>query len=373
MQTSYNYGHPTPQVFVYQVEFNAIATGKIIAMSKRRIRWRYGFPNQEAISAGQSGSHCRGEEHDVSLVWSVSSGKRMIMSNGKQLYVGVNKASIFEQQWIDTRGNTIKLTAHTAPPMSNASSSRQYDLIINGKSFFDLPKSYEIGLKGPADVRTPGIITATNQMMVQAPQRVAPVYSESGRNMVPQSQEEEMDDLQRAIRESLTESRNHLARKGLLEEESARSTTLSSVKTPPEAQPPTSEGSLIDFLSDASPSVTSNPMIENNNALITINAPPQQYQIDPFGQNSGPAYSTTIVDEFAPKGPSYNDISDQILLNYSSPQKGAVNAPDIQQQQQQIPPQNQTNTATARNPFDDTPPQNHAATPYGHPDRKSVV
>lgn len=77
-----------------------------------------------------------------------------------------------------------------------------------------------------------------------------------------------MDDLQRAIRESLTESRNHLARKGLLEEESARSTTLSSVKTPPEAQPPTSEGSLIDFLSDASPSVTSNPMIENNNALM---------------------------------------------------------------------------------------------------------
>jgi hypothetical protein len=151
---------------------------------------RYGFPNQEAISAGQSGSHCRGEEHDVSLVWSVSSGKRMIMSNGKQLYVGVNKASIFEQQWIDTRGNTIKLTAHAAPPISNASSSRQYDLIINGKSFFDLPKSYEIGLKGPADVRTPGIITATNQMMVQAPQRVAPVYSESGRNMVPQSQEE---------------------------------------------------------------------------------------------------------------------------------------------------------------------------------------
>jgi hypothetical protein len=101
---------------------------------------QYGFPNQEAISKGQSGSDCQGEEHDVSLVWSVSSGKRMIMSNGKQLYVGVNKAtSVFEHQWIDARGTTIKLTAHTAPPMSNASSSRQYDLIINGKSFFDLP------------------------------------------------------------------------------------------------------------------------------------------------------------------------------------------------------------------------------------------
>jgi hypothetical protein len=113
---------------------------------------QYGFPNQEAISKGQSGSDCQGEEHDVSLVWSVSSGKRMIMSNGKQLYVGVNKAtSVFEHQWIDARGNTIKLTAHTAPPMSNASSSRQYDLIINGKSFFDLPKSYEIGFKGPVD------------------------------------------------------------------------------------------------------------------------------------------------------------------------------------------------------------------------------
>jgi len=28
-----------PASFCYQVDFNAIATGKVIAMSKRRIRW----------------------------------------------------------------------------------------------------------------------------------------------------------------------------------------------------------------------------------------------------------------------------------------------------------------------------------------------
>jgi hypothetical protein len=43
---NYSYGSNTagnvtqvPATFCYQVDFNAIATGKVIAMSKRRIRW----------------------------------------------------------------------------------------------------------------------------------------------------------------------------------------------------------------------------------------------------------------------------------------------------------------------------------------------
>lgn len=39
IQAPHYHGGESSQVFVYQVEFNAIATGKIIAMSKRRIRW----------------------------------------------------------------------------------------------------------------------------------------------------------------------------------------------------------------------------------------------------------------------------------------------------------------------------------------------
>eukprot|EP00551_Chaetoceros_affinis_P017526 CAMPEP_0203691026 /NCGR_PEP_ID=MMETSP0091-20130426/3357_1 /ASSEMBLY_ACC=CAM_ASM_001089 /TAXON_ID=426623 /ORGANISM="Chaetoceros affinis, Strain CCMP159" /LENGTH=403 /DNA_ID=CAMNT_0050561379 /DNA_START=72 /DNA_END=1283 /DNA_ORIENTATION=+ len=344
-----NQASPMPQVFVYQVEFNAIATGKIIAMSKRQIRWRYGFPNQEAIDAGKSGTECRGEEHEVTLVWSVSSGKRMIMSNGKQLFIGMNKSNTIENQWIDTRGNDIRLIAHMTPPVNSPLGSRQYELLINGKSFFSLPKSYEIGLKGPSDTRVPGNITTVSHhnASIQSPQRHPITYSDSGRTLrAPRSQEEEMDDLKRAIEESLKESKQHLARKGLLEkEEEEESATPSSTKTPltpQEVQPsPKSEELLIDFFSDPIPSTVNPTPTQTQDALALLHPAPQQYQ-DPFGYNTQPVQPTkTPEDEFTPKAPTYNDISNQILLNYSA------------QQPQQYPSPNQTSPVASVNPFDE--------------------
>ena len=146
------------------------------------VQRRYGFPNQEAVNAGESGTRCRGEEHDVTLTWSVTSGKRMIMSNGKQIYVGVNKTNVFQHQWTDSRGNEIRLVAHATPPLSSSSNSRQYDLFVNGKSFFLLPKAYEIGLRGPSDSRIPGVITKPSAS--SSPRRSFASYSNSGRNIV---------------------------------------------------------------------------------------------------------------------------------------------------------------------------------------------
>lgn len=61
---------------VYQIEFTCVASGKHIAATKRRLKWRFGFPNQDALSNGKTGIDCRGEEHEVSVVWSVTSGKK---------------------------------------------------------------------------------------------------------------------------------------------------------------------------------------------------------------------------------------------------------------------------------------------------------
>lgn len=367
MQSQYQTrGSSRPQGFVYQVEFNAIATGKIVAMSKRRIRWRYGFPNQAAVDAGKSGLECRGEEHDVALVWSVSSGKRMIMSNGKQIFIGVNKSSVFEHQWTDSRGNMIKLVAHAGTPVANAVGSRQYDLFINGKSYFTLPKTYEIGLRGPAqETRTPGVITAQDHAVVAPPKRHLPSYSPSGRTILqPRSQEEEMSDIKRAIEASLQESRDHLAAKGRLGEESAPPSVVQTSQAPQNTQPPQTEAPLIDFLSDPTPSVTSAPYVQNPNALVLLNATPQQYQVDPFANNVGSTSTAPTIDEFAPKAPSYNDISDQILLNYS-PHNNVIPAAPVMQQQQyppQYPPQTQVVVpVAAANPFDDEHSQNYAS------------
>mmetsp|Transcript_12259 Transcript_12259/g.14259 ORF Transcript_12259/g.14259 Transcript_12259/m.14259 type:complete len:396 (-) Transcript_12259:371-1558(-) len=351
MTSYYNNGPAQPQEgVVYQVEFNAVATGKIIAMSKRRIRWRYGFPNPDALSSGASGTDCRGEEHDVTLVWSVTSGKRMIMSNGKQLYVGIHKSSIFEHTWTDLRGNFIRMVAHaTQSSTAGGHGTRQYDLFINGISFFTLPKVYEVGLKGTKDTRIPGVVvdSAANS----APSRHLSEYSPSGKHLVvPKSEMEEMDDLKKAIAASLEESRNHLASRGKLEDESNAPSSVKTPQTPLEAQPPQDEV-LIDFFSNPIPNNT-HP-VENQNALVLLDAAPMQYQVDPFSYDNGTVNnSANANDEFAPKAPTYHDISDQILMNYSAPQQNEISLSS------DAPSHKQSNTQQM-NPFDDTTPSNN--------------
>jgi hypothetical protein len=325
-----------PTALCYQVDFNAVATGKVIAMSKRRIRWRFGFPNQAAVDAGQAGIDCRGEEHDVTLVWSITSGKRMLMSNGQQIYVGINKGKIFEHSWSNKNGNNMRVIAHSTQPLSNTQGSRQYDLFVDGKSFFVLPKVYEVGLKGSSsDVRIPGIISSMERgrLEQQAPARRVAAYSESGRNIVaPHSAEQEQDELKKAIEASLNESRAHLQAKGRLNEEEslAASTLTATIGEHPKRihqiqQAP--EPPLIDFFSDPNPAAAS-----YSQALVPVGAPQTQYQLDdPFGFNTQPAYNAAPsmappaprVDEFAPQAPSYNDISSQILMGYSPHPAGA--------------------------------------------------
>ncbi len=153
---------------------------------------RYGFPNKAALDAGEMGTKCRGEEHDVTLIWSVTSGKQMILANSRQIHSGSYKSSIFEHQWTDERGNVIRLVALSIPPKDNTvGDGRQYDLFINGVSFFTLPKAYEIGLRGPSDARIPGVITdAGHTSFASSTNRQTWNYTESGRNLVTNSNNE---------------------------------------------------------------------------------------------------------------------------------------------------------------------------------------
>lgn len=157
---------------------------------------RFGFPNRTSLDAGKSGIDCRGEEHDVNLIWSITSGKKMIMSNGQQIYTGLNKSRIFEYAWHNKNGTHLRILAHSTVPMGSAQGTRQYDLFIDGKSFFNMPKVYEIGLKGSTidDTRIPGVITDSQRVLMDqfGPQRVQMGYSPSGRNIVAPASAEEV-------------------------------------------------------------------------------------------------------------------------------------------------------------------------------------
>ena len=114
----------------------------------------------------------------------------MIMSNGKQLHVSMSKSKAIEHTWYDKNGTALRLIAHSNQPMSNVSGVRQYELLINGKSFFNLPKVYEIGLKGSSaqDRRTPGVISDYERQSGHDSATRRPAnYTESGRNLVAPS------------------------------------------------------------------------------------------------------------------------------------------------------------------------------------------
>jgi hypothetical protein len=90
------------------------------------------------------------------------------MSNNQQIYIGANKSKMFDYVWYDKNGTNLRIVAHSSQPMSGASGCRQYDLFIDGKSFFTLPKVYEVGLKGSfQDGRVPGVITKADRMKLE--------------------------------------------------------------------------------------------------------------------------------------------------------------------------------------------------------------
>ena len=133
---------------LYAIDFTAVACGKRIANTKRRVRWRFGFANPDALAAGETGTACRGEEHDVTLVWSVTSGKRLILADGQEVHYSNSRSAVIDFSWTMRGNHVLKVVAHATAPMSAEPGFRQYDFFVDGRSFFSFPKVYRLGLTG---------------------------------------------------------------------------------------------------------------------------------------------------------------------------------------------------------------------------------
>jgi len=201
-------------LLIYQIDFSAVAAGKRVSSTKRKIRWRFGFANQQAIENGRTGTDCRGEEHDVSIVWSITSGKRQISMDGKEVHYSTNRAGMLDFSWQSKGNHVIKVLCHAAAPMTPEPGFRQYDLSIDGQSFFTMPKVFQVGVKGSnAPNHLPGRAQyrSDQQQQQQYPTRAVGMGSRHiSSGDIPGSQEQEEADLRRAIEASINESRNHL-------------------------------------------------------------------------------------------------------------------------------------------------------------------
>ncbi len=133
------------------------------------------------MEAGQTGIACRGEEHDVTLVWSITSGKRLLLADGHEVHYSMVRSQTFEFSWTMKGNHVLKVVAHAAPPAQRIPGFRQYDFFVDGKSFFTMPKVYRLGMVPETNTtnypsRTAGGTTATTNDPLPAAHR-SPTYN----------------------------------------------------------------------------------------------------------------------------------------------------------------------------------------------------
>ena len=147
-----------PKMVVYKINCEITTKGRKVAATKRRVKWQFGYSETDS-TANSSSVGCmlddiRGPEHEVVMVWSLSSGKQVILMDGLEVHFGRNTGSLkIEHTWTTTKiagykgqHHTMTLVAHAAPPLFNNNNDtfRQFDLLIDGKSYWDSPTLTEL-------------------------------------------------------------------------------------------------------------------------------------------------------------------------------------------------------------------------------------
>lgn len=263
---------------VYQVDFSTSTKGKRFALTKRTARFSFGFSNADAFAQGLKGIHCRGEEHEVTLVWSLTSGKRLVTADGVEVHYSKGKRTElrFECSWTMKGDHVMKLVAHATPAfLSNKPNFRQFELFLDGMSFFSMPKIFELGVVSGKEILNRATRTRTATT-------VAPISDERGR----------------ITRDLHAQNRDYASNP-------YRAPSVMDVQPPPQAR---QEAPRIQA---APPRVVSQPVPVQD--LLASPAPavlPEQHS----SFNYAP-----VRDEFAPvkpPPPTYNDVANQILHAY---------------------------------------------------------
>mmetsp|Transcript_14765 Transcript_14765/g.18716 ORF Transcript_14765/g.18716 Transcript_14765/m.18716 type:complete len:566 (-) Transcript_14765:1022-2719(-) len=276
---------------VYQIDYTAVDAGKRIASTKRRIRWRFGFTNQDALAGGGTGTECRGEEHDITLIWSLTSGKRLVLADGQEVHYSNSRSHIFDFTWTMRGNHVLKVTAHANAPINAHPNFRQYDFFVDGMSFFSMPKVYRLGLTEATPIHDNGSLALAHSSRVaggynnysagQYGQRPPPPKKSLIAEIeTPTNATEEELYLKEAIKASLSE----VTRK---EDEHNIS---SSNSYHGEAAAPSSDGPdlLIDFMSEPGPVPAPAP--------TTASLTQQSYHNPPHQNNNYSPYAMTHAD-----------------------------------------------------------------------------
>ena len=179
--------HPFP--IPYAVDFTTESKGRHLDSTKRKISWKFGFAhpptifphlfdnNEEyvgykegcdegRVSGKKLGVDCRGREHEIVLVWSLVSGKAHIYVDNKELFRHTPPSdeifNPFTAQFHhgfnlpNSKYNghhRIDIRCYARTPLGAKNMAvdnmggrfHQYDLTVDGLSYFSMPAVYELG------------------------------------------------------------------------------------------------------------------------------------------------------------------------------------------------------------------------------------
>ena len=90
---------------------------------------------------------CRGEEHEITLIWSITGGKQYVLDDGNQIHHSNGKrVNKFQHCWSSHKDHIFTIIAHATPPISKRPKDwKQFELLVDGRSFDHLPHIYELG------------------------------------------------------------------------------------------------------------------------------------------------------------------------------------------------------------------------------------
>ena len=129
------------------VIYGIVLIGDLNVSSKNR---RWGIASKSALESGRKGAECRGEEHEIVLVWSVTSGKKIILMDGNTIYSSTGKRTESKFVWFSSDCD-ICIIAYAAPPIMPKPDWKQFEFLLRGKSFDLLPQIFQLGITSSID------------------------------------------------------------------------------------------------------------------------------------------------------------------------------------------------------------------------------
>jgi len=138
----------------YQVDYRVENKSRTIGFAKKKILFKFGIANKQALADGLTGSNCRGTEHEVVFVWSLKSGKRQIIVDNKEVHYsesgqnGWTADRTFQTHFTVNSPGSGMVRCHliSLPPDQNApGGNKPFDIRIGGVSYFSFCKIYQLG------------------------------------------------------------------------------------------------------------------------------------------------------------------------------------------------------------------------------------